>query len=189
MPGMLGSGRGLSLLRPRRRAGAESGHHETPVVNGAEAETDEIDYSEEEMNVNYRILADQIGNLLSRISSPRILGKMGPFTPEDKDPAFEASLTGLRDVVCDHMDVYAVSKACDSILEVIASVSTPTHYSTGTLPQGRTEMRTELTLGFLGKSNVDNPSTLGFTKPDKIDRVRLRNLAPEWDLTPAFHAF
>ena len=75
------------------------------------------------MNVNYRILADQIGNLLSRISSPRILAKMGPFTPEDRDPEFEAALTALRVVVCDHMEAYAVSKACDSILEVIASVS------------------------------------------------------------------
>ena len=48
---------------------------------------------------------------------------MDPFTPEDKDSEFEASLTGLRDVVGDHMEGYAVSKACDSILEVIASVS------------------------------------------------------------------
>jgi methionyl-tRNA synthetase len=92
------------------------------------------DYSEEEMNVNYRILSDQIGNLLSRISSPRILGKMGPFSLEDRDPMFDAQLTDLRDVVCAHMEEYAVSKSCDSILEVIASVShRPRNLSTGSI--------------------------------------------------------
>lgn len=85
--------------------------------------TTQSDYSEEELNVNYRILADQIGNLLSRISSPRILAKMGQFKPEDRDIGFDQSLNDLRDAKCDHMEVYAISKACDSVLDVIATVS------------------------------------------------------------------
>lgn len=83
------------------------------------------------MGVNYRILADQIGNLLSRISSPRILGKMVDFTPQDRDPEADDSLNALRDAVTGHMDLYLVSRACDSILDVISTVSIlPLHLST-----------------------------------------------------------
>lgn len=75
------------------------------------------------MGVNYRVLADQIGNLLSRISSPRILGKMAPFAPEDRDADVDQSLNALRDTIAGHMESYLVSRACDSILDVVSTVS------------------------------------------------------------------
>lgn len=84
---------------------------------------DDADYSEDEMGVSYRILADQVGNLLSRISSPKILAKMQAFAESDRDRAMEEALTGLREKVCSHMEEYAVTRACDSVLDVVATVS------------------------------------------------------------------
>lgn len=72
--------------------------------------------------MNYRVLADQIGNLLSRISSPRILGKMTDFTSADQDAELDDTLGKLRNVVCGHMEAYAISRACDSVLDVISTV-------------------------------------------------------------------
>ena len=86
---------------------------------------DDADYSEDEMAVTYRTLADQVGNLLSRISSPKILAKMQPFTEGDRDVGVEEKIEGLRDRVCAHMEEYAVTRACDAILEVVATVSVP----------------------------------------------------------------
>jgi methionyl-tRNA synthetase len=86
---------------------------------------DDADYSEDELAVSYRTLADQVGNLLSRISSPRILEKMQAFTPEDRVEEIEETLSGLRDRVGGLMEGYAVTRACDAILEVVATVSLP----------------------------------------------------------------
>lgn len=83
---------------------------------------DDADYSEEEMGVSYRTLADQVGNLLSRISSPKVLGKMKAFEKGDRDVEVEERLSGLRERVEGHMESYAVTRACDSILEVVATV-------------------------------------------------------------------
>jgi methionyl-tRNA synthetase len=83
---------------------------------------DDADYSEEEMGVSYRTLSDQVGNLLSRISSPKVLGKMKAFEEGDRDLEVEEKLSGLRDRVESHMEGYAVTRACESILEVVATV-------------------------------------------------------------------
>ena len=83
---------------------------------------DDADYSEEELAVSYRVLADQVGNLLSRISSPKVLGKMGKFEEGDRDSDMEEKLNGLRERVLGHMEGYAVTRACESILEVVATV-------------------------------------------------------------------
>lgn len=83
---------------------------------------DDADYSEEELAVSYRVLADQVGNLLSRIASPKVLKKMGTFEDGDRDMGVEEKLNGLRDRVCGAMEGFAVTKACESILEVVATV-------------------------------------------------------------------
>lgn len=117
------------------------------------------------MSVNYRVLQDQIGNLLSRIASPRILANMVDFTPEDRDIAVETKLSALRDTVQAHMEVYAVSKACDSVLDVIATVS----------PSSRTRtFRADRVLCcIVGKQVIDDTATVGFSQPHQSDRVRL----------------
>lgn len=83
---------------------------------------DDADYSEEELAVSYRVLADQVGNLLGRISSPKVLGKMGVFEEGDRDVEVEEKLNGLRERVAGCMVGFAVTKACESILEVVATV-------------------------------------------------------------------
>jgi len=83
---------------------------------------DDADYSEEELAVSYRVLADQVGNLLSRIASPKVLKKMGTFEEVDRDMGVEEKLNSLRDRVCGAMEGFAVTKACESILEVVATV-------------------------------------------------------------------
>jgi methionyl-tRNA synthetase len=83
---------------------------------------DDADYSEEELAVSYRVLADQVGNLLSRIASPKVLKKMGTFEEGDRDVGVEEKLNGLRERVCGAMEGFAVTRACESILEVVATV-------------------------------------------------------------------
>jgi methionyl-tRNA synthetase len=67
-------------------------------------------------------LADQVGNLLSRIASPKVLKKMGTFEEGDRDVGVEEKLNGLRERVCGAMEGFAVTRACESILEVVATV-------------------------------------------------------------------
>jgi methionyl-tRNA synthetase len=83
---------------------------------------DDADYSEEELAVSYRVLADQVGNLFSRISSPKVLGKMRAFEEGDRDLEVEEKLNGLRGKVGEFMEGYSVTRACESILEVVATV-------------------------------------------------------------------
>jgi len=86
---------------------------------------DDADYSEEELAVSYRVLADQVGNLLSRIASPKVLKKMGTFDDGDRDIEVEEKLNDLRDRVCGAMEVFAGTRACESILEVVSTVCHP----------------------------------------------------------------
>jgi hypothetical protein len=50
---------------------------------------------------------------------------MADFKPQDRDAEMEESLNTLRDTVPGHMEGYLVSKACDSVLDVISTVSIP----------------------------------------------------------------
>lgn len=88
-------------------------------------EADPPDYSEEELAVHYRILADQIGNLLSRISSPKILSKMGTFKAEDREVEFDKQLSGLRDKFEEQMEAYGISRACEGVMDVVGMVRQP----------------------------------------------------------------
>jgi methionyl-tRNA synthetase len=122
---------------------------------------DDADYSEDEMGVSYRTLADQVGNLLSRISSPKILAKMQAFSENDRDKDVEETLSGLRDRVCAHMEEYAVTRACDAILEVVALVST--------LASDRAYHAD----CHKGKQNGHNTPTMVNAQPHESDHIRL----------------
>jgi len=130
---------------------------------------DDADYSEDEMGVSYRTLADQVGNLLSRISSPKILAKMQPFTESDRDKGMEETLSGLRERVCGHMEEYAVTRACDSVLEVVGTVSIP-HPSRPPI------------LNNEGQSDGHHPSAMGISKPHQSHRIRLRDTTDRRDI-------
>jgi methionyl-tRNA synthetase len=82
-----------------------------------------VDYSSDELAVAYRQTSDQIGNLLSRISSPRLLSKMKPWTPEDENVELDEVLSGLRGTYETRMDEIGITKACEAIMDLMGIVS------------------------------------------------------------------
>lgn len=80
------------------------------------------DYSSDELAVSYRQLADQIGNLLSRISSPRLLAKMQPWTSADRNAELDAQLESLREMFETRMEEVEISQACEGVMDLIATV-------------------------------------------------------------------
>ncbi|KAK6910337.1 methionine-tRNA ligase [Kwoniella mangroviensis CBS 8886] len=91
--------------------------------------TDDADYAPDQVEVHYRILADQFGNLLSRISGSKMLKKatrdLNLVTPEsqDRDEELDRLLSGLRDEFENKMEVYGVSGACQTVMDVIAATN------------------------------------------------------------------
>lgn len=70
------------------------------------------------------MLADQMGNLLSRICSPRLLAKMTPWSESaDRDEELDLLLSGLRHTFEGRMESMAISKACEGVMEAILAVS------------------------------------------------------------------
>ncbi|KAK8864207.1 methionine-tRNA ligase [Kwoniella newhampshirensis] len=89
--------------------------------------TDDADYAPEQVEVHYRLLADQVGNLLSRISGPKMLKKatreFDPASPEDRDVELDRLLGGLRDDFESKMEGYMVNHACGVVMEVIMATN------------------------------------------------------------------
>jgi methionyl-tRNA synthetase len=73
--------------------------------------------------VQYQLLGAQIGNLYARVSSPKILSKIGQLSAEHRDQEFEAHLSGMVNKFDEQMEANGISKACEGIMEVIAEVS------------------------------------------------------------------
>ena len=65
----------------------------------------------------------QIGNLLNRIQSPKILNRMGGITNEPALPDLDATLSKLRDEVDKRMEGYQVTRACELIIDLLQDVS------------------------------------------------------------------
>ncbi|WVQ77273.1 methionine-tRNA ligase [Cryptococcus sp. DSM 104548] len=82
---------------------------------------DDADYAPDQLEVHYRLLAAQIGNLLSRLSSPKILNKAtAPFSPSsDNDPELDGLLANMRGEFERRMEVYGVGPACAGVMDVI----------------------------------------------------------------------
>jgi methionyl-tRNA synthetase len=85
------------------------------------------DYSEEQLGVTYRILADQIGNLVARISSPSLLRKVKRFDNGDQDPELDEALSTMRNEFGSRMEAYQITRACEGVIEVIMAVSGHLH--------------------------------------------------------------
>lgn len=64
-----------------------------------------------------------MGNLVSRISSPRLLAKMRPWTPADRNAEIDASLAALREVYQTRIEGMEISKACEGIMDILGDVS------------------------------------------------------------------
>ncbi|EIW70887.1 hypothetical protein TREMEDRAFT_43432 [Tremella mesenterica DSM 1558] len=82
----------------------------------------DADFSLEGVEVQYKLLADQMGNLLSRMCSDKILGKVEEFIWE-RDNEMDKLLSDMKIRWEERMEVYGVSKACEGIMEVVASAN------------------------------------------------------------------
>ncbi|OCF36953.1 methionine-tRNA ligase [Kwoniella heveanensis BCC8398] len=89
--------------------------------------TDDADYAPDQVEVHYRILADQFGNLLSRISGPKMLKKatreldLTTAGSPDRDDELDRLMGGLRGEVEERMEGCGVSQACAAVMDVIAA--------------------------------------------------------------------
>lgn len=93
------------------------------------------DYSGAHLSTQYTILASQIGNLVTRILSPKICGKIGKMTDEYPLDQVDESFRTVRDQVDDKMEGFQVMKACELIIELLHDVSWP--YSLSQTSPGR----------------------------------------------------
>ncbi|RSH81542.1 methionyl-tRNA synthetase [Saitozyma podzolica] len=84
---------------------------------------DDADYSEEQLGVNYRLLADQIGNLVARISSPSLLRKVKRFDDGDRDSELDEALSTMRNEFGSRMEAYQITRACEGVIEVIMAAN------------------------------------------------------------------
>ncbi|ODN80043.1 methionine-tRNA ligase [Cryptococcus amylolentus CBS 6039] len=90
-------------------------------VGGSLGDDAGLDYAPDQLEVHYRLLASQIGNLLSRLSSPKILNKAtAPFSfSSDNDPELDGLLSNMRGEFERKMEVYGVGPACAGVMDVI----------------------------------------------------------------------
>ena len=86
------------------------------------------DYSDEQLRSHYNVLNAQIGNLVSRISSDRMLGKLSTFNMLMQDTQLDNMLRRFRTDVDVHMREYRVVHACKAVLVLIAEVSNLTFF-------------------------------------------------------------
>jgi hypothetical protein len=81
------------------------------------------DYSAASLSTSYRHLSDQIGNLLQRISSPKLLLAVGDFRQQDRDAELDGLMSGLRDTVDTKMATYEITAVCQTVMELVMAVS------------------------------------------------------------------
>ncbi|KIR33577.1 methionine-tRNA ligase [Cryptococcus deuterogattii MMRL2647] len=94
---------------------------------------DDADYNPAEVEVQYRLLADQMGNLLSRISGAKLLKKAkrefdwgDEKTGEkgkDRDEELDRMMAGMREEFEGKMEVFGVSQACAGVMDVIMATN------------------------------------------------------------------
>lgn len=94
---------------------------------------DDADYNPAEVEVQYRLLADQMGNLLSRISGAKLLKKAkrefdwgdekAGEKGKDRDEELDRMMAGMREEFEGKMEVSGVSQACAGVMDVIMAVS------------------------------------------------------------------
>lgn len=82
----------------------------------------DADYSEGELEASYGRLQDQIGNLVSRVASRKVLGFVGAWEGK-RVPHLDAALVGLRDEVEARYEDFNISAACSPVLDVLGEVN------------------------------------------------------------------
>lgn len=94
---------------------------------------DDADYNPAEVEVHYRLLADQVGNLFSRISGAKVLKKAEREFDwgnektrdrgEDRDEELDGMMARMREEFEGKMEVFGVSQACAGVMDVVMAVS------------------------------------------------------------------
>jgi methionyl-tRNA synthetase len=98
---------------------------------GGDLRTD-ADYGPDELVAQYRALSDTIGNLVGRISSPAILGKVDRWNPaRDRHEGMDEALEGMKGAFKARMDEVDVSRACEGIMDVVQQVGPSINTSFG----------------------------------------------------------
>ncbi|WVO16455.1 methionine-tRNA ligase [Cryptococcus depauperatus] len=87
--------------------------------------TDDADYAPDQLEVHYKLLAAQMGNLLSRISSSKILKKANREFDmmHDRDEELDTLLSGLREDFENKMENYMVNQACGVVMDTIMATN------------------------------------------------------------------
>ena len=80
------------------------------------------DYSSEQLGVDHLLITSQLGNLLARIMSKKLIKNMGGNITDNAQPAFDEQLAQVRDEVGRRMEDFHVTKACEEIMDVLQQV-------------------------------------------------------------------
>ena len=80
------------------------------------------DYSSEQLGVDHLLITSQLGNLLARIMSKKLIKNMGGNITDNAQPAFDEQLAQVRDEVGRRMEDFHVTRACEEIMDVLQQV-------------------------------------------------------------------
>lgn len=123
------------------------------------------------------------------MTSPKILAKANTFDPKDRDEAFELQLAGMAERFEEQMEAYGIGRACEGVMEVIASVSVLVHSPC-------TDSSIDASVGgeveqhlISGQSIVHCVKTVEIDRFDQSYLLRLSLSSPFCDLASAHHSF
>jgi methionyl-tRNA synthetase len=71
------------------------------------------------------MITSQLGNLLARIMSKKLIKNMKGNISENTQPEFDQQLSQVRDEVGRRMEEFHVTKACEEIMDVLMQVRRP----------------------------------------------------------------
>lgn len=80
------------------------------------------DYSDQRLQADYKVLGSQIGNLSTRISSEKMMGRLGTFDGSMRDSGLDSLLSGLRERIYIRMEKYDIVRSCEDVLDLISEV-------------------------------------------------------------------
>lgn len=90
----------------------------------------DADYGPDELVAQYRALSDTVGNLVGRISSPAILGKVNRWDAErDRHEGMDQALGQVKGLFMEKMDDVDVSRACEGVIDVVQEVCSDSVHS------------------------------------------------------------
>lgn len=81
------------------------------------------DYSEGELEASYGRLQDQLGNLVSRLGSKKVLCNVGEFDDSKRLAHLDNLLAGVRDDVEAKYEDFNITGACSAVLDVLAEIN------------------------------------------------------------------